>query len=139
MNLKIVSLFANKNEDGIYGDIYTSLEDCRNDHPNDEALVGFGVVDEDSGYLVDESDDFYPTEAEAQQFIDKQPGAGAAPQNISTCDMTHSCPEPVTHMDRSGFLYCTAHGLQRRTYQPCRKLRPHELNRLQRGELITKY
>jgi len=55
------------------------------------------------------------------------------------CDMTEDCAEPVTHIDQDGFAYCTDHGLQRRDWQPCRKLRPHELRRLQRGEQLKGY
>lgn len=55
------------------------------------------------------------------------------------CDMTADCPEPVTHIDSDGFAYCTDHGLERRWYQPRRKLRPHELRKLQRGEQLARY
>jgi hypothetical protein len=58
---------------------------------------------------------------------------------MPTCDMAHECPDPVTHIDQAGFVYCTRHGLQRRQYEPCRKLRPHEINRLARGEVVTRY
>lgn len=55
------------------------------------------------------------------------------------CDMTDDCTEPVTHIDQSGFAYCTEHGISRRDWKPCRKLRPHELRRLQRGEQVKRY
>ena len=55
------------------------------------------------------------------------------------CQMDAGCTHAVTHLDQSGFLYCTNHGLQRRASRPCRKLRPHELARLKRGDQITKY
>ena len=55
------------------------------------------------------------------------------------CDMTDDCEQPVTHIDNDGFAYCTTHGLQRRWYQPCRKLRDWELRKLQRGGQLTKY
>ncbi len=54
------------------------------------------------------------------------------------CD-TEGCVEPVTHIDSKGFIYCTDHGQTRRHYQRCRKLRPHELNRLRRGEQVKRY
>lgn len=57
----------------------------------------------------------------------------------ASCQMHAGCTHPVTHMDQSGFLYCTNHGLQRRASRPCRKLRPHELTRLESGGQITKY
>lgn len=56
------------------------------------------------------------------------------------CDMTEDCAEPVTHIDPHGFIYCTEHGLSKRSYYHlCRKLRPHELRRLQRGEKVARY
>lgn len=55
------------------------------------------------------------------------------------CDMWLSCTEPVTHIDDKGFVYCTTHGLERRGWRPCRKLRPHELRRLERGEQVKSY
>lgn len=55
------------------------------------------------------------------------------------CDMERDCAEPVTHIDRKGYVYCTAHGAQRKLYQPCRKLRPFELKRLQTGESLRRY
>jgi hypothetical protein len=130
MRLKTVTLFANKNEDGIYGDIYSSAEECLKEHPNDDVLVGFGVMNEDTGLCVDESDDFYATEADAQRFIDEKK---------HSCQMDDGCTESVSHMDKSGFLYCATHGLQRRASRPCRKLRPHELTRIERGDQVTKY
>jgi len=40
------------------------------------------------------------------------------------CEMRHECDAPVTHIDQSGWIYCTAHGIQRRCAGlPCRKLR----------------
>jgi len=68
--LKIVQLFANKNTDDIYGDIYTSPKQCIADHPDDEVLVGYGVMDTMTEFLVDTSADFYRTEADAEAFID---------------------------------------------------------------------
>ena len=55
------------------------------------------------------------------------------------CDMDKSCMSEVTHIDCSGFVYCTDHGVARREWKCCRKLRPHELNRLKRGEPLTRY
>ena len=55
------------------------------------------------------------------------------------CDMNRECTEPVSHIDDKGYGYCTAHGQQRQEYRRCRKLRPHELRRLQRGEQLTRY
>ncbi|ALE93768.1 hypothetical protein AOC05_17905 [Arthrobacter alpinus] len=139
MKLKIVSLFANSNKDRIYGDIYNSSEDCLQAHPHDEVLHGFGVMNENTKLLVDASDDFYRSETAAQRFIDEQLAAASTSEKRVSCQMERGCPEPVTHLDQDGWAYCTGHGLQRRLSQPCRKLRPHELNRLKRGDQITKY
>ncbi len=55
------------------------------------------------------------------------------------CDMKHDCEEPVTHIDQAGFAYCTTHGEQRRSYEPCRKLSPWEIRKLERGEALSRY
>lgn len=41
---KIEIVCANKLEDGCYGDIYTSITECRNEHPHDEIIKGFHVI-----------------------------------------------------------------------------------------------
>jgi len=54
------------------------------------------------------------------------------------CDNQHT---GITHIDESGFAYCTPCG-ERRQYdgwKRCRKLRRHELNRLLRGEQLARY
>ena len=58
---------------------------------------------------------------------------------VLSCDMTQACTRPVAMLDQQGYVYCEHHGLVRRTHQPCRKLRPAELRKLERGERITKY
>ena len=55
------------------------------------------------------------------------------------CDMTADCDQDVTYLDRKGYVYCTLHGLVRQGYQPCRKLRPWELNRLRSGRPLNRY
>jgi hypothetical protein len=55
------------------------------------------------------------------------------------CDMSEDCREPVSMIDQKGYAYCAAHGMERRTYQPCRKLRGWELRRLQRGLPLNRY
>lgn len=55
------------------------------------------------------------------------------------CDMRSDCDQPVTYIDCKGWAYCTQHGKDRQTYQFCRKLRPHELNRLKRGQSLLHY
>ena len=58
---------------------------------------------------------------------------------ILKCDMAETCSQPVTHIDDKGYVYCTHHGIQRRDWRRCRKLRPHELRRLERGETLKSY
>lgn len=55
------------------------------------------------------------------------------------CDMKTDCTKPITMIDDSGFIYCADHGLSRRGWKLCRKLRPFELNRLKRGERVQHY
>lgn len=56
-----------------------------------------------------------------------------------TCDMVEGCTEPIAYLDRKGYIYCTKHVKARQSYQPCRKLRPFELNRIRRGEQVERY
>lgn len=58
---------------------------------------------------------------------------------ILMCEMTEGCVQPVTMLDQKGYIYCTEHGLDRRGCQPCRKLRPHEVKQLERGEALRRY
>ena len=55
------------------------------------------------------------------------------------CDMTDECEAPVSHIDQKGYAYCTEHGIERRSWMPCRRLQPHELHRLERGEPLARY
>ena len=57
------------------------------------------------------------------------------------CDMDNACTAPATYIDDKGFAYCAPHGRSRSTdgYHRCRKLRPHELRKLQRGETLAHY
>lgn len=55
------------------------------------------------------------------------------------CEMESDCQNPVAYIDNKGFIYCEHHGKRRQGYRPCRKLRPHELNRLKRGEVLARY
>lgn len=55
------------------------------------------------------------------------------------CDGVERCHATVTHIDNKGYVYCTEHGLERRMYRPCRKLRAWEMNRLRKGEPLRKY
>jgi len=56
------------------------------------------------------------------------------------CGMTDECTEPVTYIDDRGWIYCTSHGQSRQSpWQRCRKLRPFELRRLERGDTVKRY
>ena len=78
----------------------------------------------------------YRTSGNTVRSIEKMPDWGTPrPQ----CEMEKDCAETVTHLDNSGYIYCTAHGIQRRRYQPCRKLRAHELRRIERGDTVKTY
>lgn len=55
------------------------------------------------------------------------------------CDMKRDCAEPVTMLDQNGYAYCTAHGLQRRGSQPCRKLKSYEITKLESGGQLSRY
>jgi len=65
---------------------------------------------------------------------------GVGTPTLPACDMGQGCAEPVTMLEEKGWVYCTSHGQMRRMHgRRARKLRPHELNRLKRGEQIAKY
>lgn len=55
------------------------------------------------------------------------------------CDGERGCVQPVSHIDEKGYAYCAAHGEGRKAHCRCRKLRPAELKRLEKGEPLTKY
>lgn len=56
-----------------------------------------------------------------------------------TCDGWCDHANPVAMIDTAGFAYCEPCGMTRRMYEPCRKLRPYELRRLERGEQLARY
>ncbi len=58
---------------------------------------------------------------------------------VLTCDMEADCVQEITHLDDKGYVYCTPHGIERQLDRRCRKLRPHELNRLTHGEPLAHY
>jgi hypothetical protein len=53
------------------------------------------------------------------------------------CEMVDTCRADVTHVDDKGYVYCKAHGLDRKAYRPCRQLRPAEIRKLINGETIS--
>lgn len=59
---------------------------------------------------------------------------------MSALKCSYSCGVPVTHIDEKGFVYCEYHGLLRRACGVlCRKLRGHELKRLEAGKPLLRY
>lgn len=56
-----------------------------------------------------------------------------------TCDGWCEQTGPVAMIDTAGFAYCEPCGMRRRQSEPCRKLRPHELQKLTRGEQLAHY
>jgi hypothetical protein len=55
------------------------------------------------------------------------------------CDMEKDCAAPVTHVDEKGYVYCAPHGVERKAYRRCRKLRPYELRSLRTGVPLGRY
>ena len=55
------------------------------------------------------------------------------------CDMEKDCGEAITHIDDKGYIYCHAHGVQRKSFRPCRKLTPKELKQLKAGTPLASY
>lgn len=55
------------------------------------------------------------------------------------CDMDYECIGQVTHIDEKGFAYCEPHGIERKAYRRCRKLKPAELKLLLSGLPIPRY
>lgn len=56
------------------------------------------------------------------------------------CDMDDDCNGDVSMIDERGYVYCQHHGLFRRSAGiNCRKLRPHEINRLLSGKPLKAY
>lgn len=67
----------------------------------------------------------------------KRPPMQALP--LPTCDGWCEHTGEVAMIDQAGFVYCEPCGMRRRDGEPCRKLRPHELNRLRAGKTIGRY
>lgn len=61
----IIKLFANE-ENGTYGDIYTSKESLVADYPDAQILEGFNFVMKNSGMSPDSSEDWYESVEQAK-------------------------------------------------------------------------
>lgn len=71
---------------------------------------------------------------------DGRVGAFHAEGSTLQCDMDHECRTEVAMIEAGGWVYCVAHGVYRRSGgRRVRMLRPHELNRLRRGQQLTSY
>jgi len=58
-------------------------------------------------------------------------------KTILTCDMDATCTDPVTHIEDKGYVYCSRHAIERRSWgHRCRKLRPSEHKKLLQRETI---
>lgn len=66
-------------------------------------------------------------------------GGGATPLTCDNMTGADHCGREVGYLDTAGFVYCEPCGLTRRQYEPCRKLRPWELRKLERGEALARY
>ncbi len=60
--ISIIPVYANALEDDIYGDIYTSYEECKAEHPDQEVKYGYCVD-------IDDSPDFFDTIDDAEDYI----------------------------------------------------------------------
>lgn len=72
---KIVEWFANAIQDedntrSCYGDIYETKAQAEEEHPGDEILTGYGIIDK-TGYSPDSTLDWYDTPKEAEVYIKK--------------------------------------------------------------------
>lgn len=100
--LKVIKLYANKDVTGIYGDIYTSREECVAEHPNAEVLEGFGVLDTATNYAPDDSRDWYDTEAEAQAYISGKSKNGYRRSELDKVDATGEYPAKIKFYSDAG-------------------------------------
>jgi len=70
MALNIIKLYGNVTENFQPEDMYDSRVECLSDHPHDEVMEGWGVLDTETGFLEAGSEDWYDTEEDAQKYID---------------------------------------------------------------------
>lgn len=62
MNTKIKVLYGNMPADQPYvEDIYDSLDDAQREHPYDQIMVGYGIIDKNTGLLLEGTKDWYDT------------------------------------------------------------------------------
>lgn len=62
MKAKIKVLYGNMPADQPYvEDVYDSLEEVQKEHPCEQIMVGYGIMDENTGLLLDGTKDWYDT------------------------------------------------------------------------------
>lgn len=72
--VNIIQLFANEiideeDEDNrFYGDIYSKPQEVYENHPNATLLVGYGILDKSTGYIHEDSADWYDNLLEVLSF-----------------------------------------------------------------------
>lgn len=79
-HLSIINLYANvlytqndsKTGEAYYGDVYTNKEELLKEHPACEVLQGFGLLDHQSGFAPDDSEDWYESLEDALSYIEKR-------------------------------------------------------------------
>lgn len=52
-------------------DIYDSLEEAQKIHPDQQIMVGYGIVDNTTGFLLNNTEDWYSTYKEVQAALTK--------------------------------------------------------------------
>ena len=55
------------------------------------------------------------------------------------CEMIKECNSDLAYMDNEGFIYCETHGISRKQWKPCRKLKKREIKDLEAGQRPRKY
>lgn len=58
---KVQTVFANKTEAGIYGDVYDFRSEAEREHPGAEILTGYCVISETTGFVADGCNDWNDT------------------------------------------------------------------------------
>ena len=58
---------------------------------------------------------------------------------VLRCDWRHECTNVVTHIGAKGYVYCENDVGNRSSVERTRKLKPKEIEQLQRGEPIKKF
>lgn len=56
------------------------------------------------------------------------------------CEMSNDCPAEVTHVEDKGYIYCTEHANDRRSWNPrVRKMRAWERRWIAAGKVLPTY